>query len=84
MLNKWIGCVLVIAVINFTACGNGGSQTGTIDTNVNIGTNPTTGEVDTGINGTNGNVPNTPDTNNNTITGSPNQNDTLNKKRKRQ
>lgn len=73
----------MVAVIGFTACGNNGSQTGTTDTSFSIGTNQTTGEVDTGINGTNGNVPNTPDTTNTIIT-SPNQNDTLNKKRMRQ
>ena len=81
MKRNWISAVMIVATC-FVACNNNGDQTGTTDTNVNIGTNPVTGETDTGINGTNGNVPNTPDTARNTITTSPTQNDTLNKKRK--
>jgi len=81
MKKNWISAFAIVAIF-FIACNNNATQTGTVDTNVNIGTNPVTGQTDTGINGTNGNVPNTPDTNGNTITTTATQNDTLNKKRK--
>jgi len=78
MKNTWIAAVLLAGASLTWSCGNQSTGTGTTDTNFNIGTDPSSGRVDTGINGTNGSVPHVPDSNNNRVPGSsPQQNDTL-------